>query len=122
MSRSIEEWRGKTDDTAAPPRVRLRVFERCSGKCHKCGHLIRAGERWILEHLKALINGGENREQNLGLTCSICLPIKNAEDMAEKSAVYQKRSKHLLPSQPKRIWPKRPMRWVAGNVKRLEEL
>lgn len=26
MSRSVEEWVGKTDDTEAPPRVRLRPF------------------------------------------------------------------------------------------------
>ena len=56
---------------------------------------IAAGERWTLEHLVALINGGANREANLGVTCDWCLPIKNAEDVAEKSIVAKKRAKHI---------------------------
>lgn len=95
MSRSVDLWIGKTDDTPAPPRVRLRVWERCEGKCHACGRKIRAGERWTLEHLIAIINGGRNAEDNLCLTCSNCLPVKNAADVAEKSKVYAIRSKHL---------------------------
>ena len=95
MSRSVEMWSGKTDDTPAPPRVRLRVWERCEGKCHRCGRKIRPGEGWTLEHLKALINGGKNNEANLCLTCDWCLPVKNAVDVAEKSKVYAIRSKHL---------------------------
>ena len=35
LSRSVPEWIGKTDDTPAPPRVRLRVLERCEGKRHR---------------------------------------------------------------------------------------
>lgn len=95
MTRSVEEWIGKTDDTQAPPRVRVRVFERCQGACGQCGRKIRAGESWTLEHLKALVNGGANRESNLGVTCSWCLPAKNAADVAEKAIVYRKRAKHL---------------------------
>lgn len=95
MSRSVPEWHGKTDDSVPPPHVRVRVFDRCKGLCHRCGRLIRAGERWVLEHLKAIINGGANAEFNLGLSCCNCIAPKNAEDVAEKSAVYQKRMKHL---------------------------
>lgn len=94
MPRSTPEWIGKTDDTQPPPRVRLRVFEAKQGRCHRCTRKIRPGEKWVLEHVRALINGGENRETNLDLTCSNCLPIKNAEDVAEKSASYRKRLKH----------------------------
>ena len=56
---------------------------------------IAAGEKWTLEHLVALINGGANVEANLSVTCCWCLPAKNAEDVAEKSRTYRKRSKHL---------------------------
>ena len=113
MSRSVELWIGRTDDTPAPPRVRLRVWERCEGKCHRCGRKIRAGERWVLEHLKALINGGRNAEDNLCLTCCNCLPIKNAEDVAEKSKVYAIRSKHLG-LRKKSTFPKRIDPWNKG--------
>jgi len=97
MSRAVAEWIGKTDDSAIPPRVRLRVFEAKDGRCHRCGRAIDAagGETWTCEHLVALINGGENRERNLDVTCSWCLPIKNAADVAEKSRTYHKAAKNI---------------------------
>lgn len=93
--RSVPEWIGKTPDSPVPPRVRLRVFDRKHGRCHRCWRKIAAGEQWTCEHLKALTNGGENRERNLDVTCGWCLPIKNAEDVAEKSRVYERRASHV---------------------------
>lgn len=95
MARSVAPWQGRTDDTAAPPRVRARVFERCEGKCGQCGRQIRPGEGWTLEHLIALINGGSNSEPNLGVTCAWCLPAKNAADVAQKAKGAAVRQKHL---------------------------
>jgi 5-methylcytosine-specific restriction protein A len=85
MSRSVKPWKGATDDTPVPPRVRLRTLERKDYRCHKCGRTIRPGEPWTCEHLIAIINGGKNEEANLGVTCCDCLPIKNAADAAIKS-------------------------------------
>lgn len=101
MTRTVAEWIGKTDDSTPPPRVRLRVWERCGGRCHKCSRKILTGEKWVLEHLQALINGGENREGNLGLTCCNCLPGKNAADVAQKSKTATIRKKHLGIRKPK---------------------
>lgn len=86
MARSVAEWVGKNDDSAAPPRVVSRVIDRCDSRCHKCTRKIdiQGGETYTLEHLQAIINGGENRERNLGLTCDNCLPSKNRADMAIK--------------------------------------
>lgn len=95
MARTVDEWVGKNDDTAAPPRVRARVFEACGGKCHRCGRKIRPGEGWTLEHFLALINGGANAERNLTVTCDWCLPDKNAEDAAIKSKSAKIRQRHL---------------------------
>ena len=103
MPRSVALWIGKTDDTPAPPRVRLRVWDRCEGKCHRCGRKIPTGDAWIIEHLIALINGGSNAEANLCLTCSWCKPLKDAEDVAEKAKTYAVRAKHVLPRQPSRL-------------------
>lgn len=90
----MKEWIGKTDDSDPPPRVRDRVFERCDRRCHACGRQIpQRGERWTCEHLVAIINGGANRESNLGVTCCNCLPAKNAADAAQKSLVARKRKK-----------------------------
>jgi 5-methylcytosine-specific restriction protein A len=123
MARTVEEWIGKTPDTAIPPRVRVRVFDSKSGHCHKCHRKIRAGEKWTCEHLIALINGGENRERNLDVTCDWCLPSKNAADVAEKSTVYHKRAKHLG-IRKQSTFPKRSNPWgrVKGNTKSLEDL
>lgn len=95
MPRSIEEWIGRNDDDPPPPRVRVRVFARCKGKCGICGRKLSAGDKWTCEHVVALINRGENRENNLGVTCSWCLPGKNARDVKEKSRIYKKQRKHL---------------------------
>lgn len=94
-TRSVPEWIGATSDTAIPPRVRLRVWTRCDGKCGECGRKIRTGESWIVEHLVALVNGGLNRESNLGITCGWCKPVKDARDVADKSKVASIRKKHL---------------------------
>lgn len=100
-ARSVPEWIGKTPDTTPPDRVRVRVFEAKNGRCHACGRKIATGENWTLEHLTALINGGENRESNLDVTCDWCLPEKNAADVAEKADVYRVKQKHLLPHKAK---------------------
>ncbi len=122
MARSVAPWVGKTDDTPAPPRVRLRVFEREEGRCHACSRKIQAGERWTLEHRIAIINGGRNAENNLCLTCPNCLPDKNAADVAEKSKVARIRKKHLGLDRPRHRWPKRPMNgYRPSNTKQLWE-
>jgi 5-methylcytosine-specific restriction protein A len=106
VSRTVPEWIGRSDDDAPPPRVRVRVFDRCEGKCGLCSRKIRPGDSWTLEHVKALINGGKNRESNLGVTCSWCVPEKNAADVAEKSKVYAVRAKHLG-AKPESDWKRR---------------
>ena len=95
MSRAVPEWVGKTDDTAVPPRVRLRVWDREQGKCHRCRRDIPTNDAWIIEHRHAIILGGANAEPNLCLSCSWCKPAKDAEDAAAKSKTAAVRSKHL---------------------------
>jgi 5-methylcytosine-specific restriction endonuclease McrA len=102
MSRAVPEWIGKTDDTPVPPRVRLRVFLAKGGRCHRCTRKIEHGQAWTCEHMKALINDGQNRESNLDVTCDWCLPVKNAEDVAEKSRVYRKQRKNYEGRKPSR--------------------
>jgi 5-methylcytosine-specific restriction protein A len=106
MARVVDEWVGKDDDTPVPDRVRVRVFDRKAGRCHRCTRKVLTGERWTCEHLIALINWRAtddqphgNRESNLDVTCCNCLPLKNAEDQAEKSEVYQGRKAHILHSE-----------------------
>lgn len=94
MSRSVEEWIGKNDDSPVPPRVRARVFLRFGGICQECGLKIIA-KRWICDHDKALINGGENREKNLRPIHEACDKRKTAKDVEEKSKNYRVLAKHI---------------------------
>ena len=95
-ARSTEEWRGASPNSAIPPRVRLRAFERADGHCQLCTRKIVAGERWIADHIVALINGGENRETNLQVICDWCdRKVKTPADVAEKARTARIRAKHL---------------------------
>ena len=94
--RSLPEWVGKSADSAVPPRVRVRIFERFGGRCQcGCNRQIRAGEKWDCEDEIAIINGGQRRESNLRPWLKEHHPKKTAADVAEKSRVYRKRANHL---------------------------
>jgi 5-methylcytosine-specific restriction protein A len=93
--RSVPEWIGRTPDSAIPPRVRVRVYERAGGCCGNCGRKIAAGDGWICDHIIALINHGQNREENLQVLCAWCNAEKTKADVAEKARTYARRAKHL---------------------------
>lgn len=96
MTRALPEWIGKTPDSAVPPRVRLRVFDRYGGRCQcGCNREIRPGESWDCEDTVALVNGGERRESNLKPWLTEHHKIKTRADVAEKANVYRKRAKHF---------------------------
>lgn len=100
------------------PRIRLseqkatKLFLERHGCCGECGWKFRPGDKrkWIVEHIIALENGGTNDWDNLGITCTVCKPIKDAEDHAMAAKSRSKATKHFLPKnmrKPSR-WPKRP--------------
>jgi 5-methylcytosine-specific restriction protein A len=116
MTRSVPEWIGATPNTPAPPRVRLRVWDRDNGRCQcGCGRAILAGESWQTDHRKAIVNGGENRENNLCTLLTEHHKIKTDADVAEKAKVYALRMAHL----GFRTTSKRPMpHGKKSNTKR----
>lgn len=93
--RSVEEWIGRTDDAKVPPRVRLRIFKAHDGICHLTGRKIAAGERWELEHVKALILGGEHRESNLAPALADAHKRKTAMEMKVKAKIDRIAKKNL---------------------------
>lgn len=101
MARTVEEWIGKTDDAKVPPRVRQRVFARHNGICHLTGRAIQPGERWELEHVHALILGGQHRENNLAPALATAHKAKTATEMKVKAKTDAIRKKHLGITRPK---------------------
>ena len=93
--RKVPEWIGKHDDSQIPPRVRLRIFDRCGGICHLSQRKIGAGEHWQLHHVVALVNGGEHRESNLVPVLVEPHKVKTSEDIKEKALVAKKRKSFL---------------------------
>ena len=98
--RTVPEWIGETPETAVPLRVKIRVFDAHGGRCHWSGKKIAAGDRWDVDHVRALINGGENRESNLAPILRDKHKEKTARDIDEKAKVARLRAKHFG------LWPK----------------
>jgi 5-methylcytosine-specific restriction protein A len=119
MSRSVPEWIGKTDASAVPPRVRLRIFLRYDGCCQcGCNRPIRPGEAWECEDTIALINGGERRESNMKPWLKGHQKEKTAADVAEKSRVYRKAAKHNGIKKPRTIRSWRKFNGEIVNAER----
>lgn len=101
--REVREWIGATDDSPVPDRVKDRVFLKHRGVCHRSGRKIMAGEKWDVDHVHALCNGGGNRESNLApILAGKVHKEKTAQDVAIKSKTYRMRAKHLGLLKPKR--------------------
>lgn len=94
--RATPEWIGAHPDSAIPPRVKVRIFERDGGRCQECTRKVGPGFLpFAFDHIRALINGGQHRETNLQLLCDHCHKVKTGADVAEKKVVARKKAKHL---------------------------
>jgi 5-methylcytosine-specific restriction protein A len=99
--RSVPEWVGSSPDAAIPPRVRLRIWERFGGRCALTGRKLRPGDHYDFDHIIALANGGEHRENNLQLVSREAHREKTRQDVALKSKAARVRAKHLGIAKPK---------------------
>ena len=99
------------------PRKRLsdqekaQLFVDRDGRCFDCGRKVRPGERWSIEHIIALENGGTNEMTNLGICCPFCKPGKDAADHGKAAKSRRVRTKHVLPNSERkrrgfRFWRK----------------
>lgn len=117
MARTTEEWIAKHDDQKVPPRVRQRVFDRHDGVCHLTGRKIQPGEKWELEHVHALILGGQHRESNLAPALAEPHKRKTAMEMKVKAKIARTRKKHLgIKSESRGGFPKHLKRKMNGDV------
>lgn len=108
MSRSVPIWTGKTDDSAIPARVRLRVFEAFGGRCALSGRKIMPGDEWQLDHRIPLAMGGEHSEANLQPVLATAHRLKTKADVADIAKARRVKLKHVG------AWPK-PKRRLQGR-------
>ena len=96
----------------------MRVWEKTNGSCAICTRKLVPG-KWAVDHIKALILGGEHRESNMAAVCnSPCHSQKSAEDVAQKSVDYRRKARNAGIRRRKRTIPGRrfngeaiPSRW-----------
>ena len=92
MVRSVKEWRGATDDSPVPPRVRLRVIERQDHRCALCTREITRRNKAEIDHKVPLILGGINAEHNLWALCAVpCHQDKTRSEVKVKAQVAKAR-------------------------------
>lgn len=93
--RTVAEWIGKTDDSAAPQSVKLRIFARCEGRCGLSGVKIQVGDAYDFDHIKAIWEGGKNRESNLHIVLRARHREKSAADQSRQAKADRVRAKFL---------------------------
>ena len=76
---------------------RLRIFEAHGGICILCGLKIHGGrgEKWIIEHKRALVLGGEDTDENCGPAHETCRRVKDKADVASGSKAKRSKAKFL---------------------------
>ena len=83
---------GTTKRRPMTPARRLRIWEAHKGICVTCKLPIKAGDKWFIEHIRALELGGEDTDENCGPAHTItCKAVKDAEDHSR--AAKAKRAK-----------------------------
>jgi 5-methylcytosine-specific restriction protein A len=91
LSRDVPEWIGKDDNTAIPPRVKLRVKDKANGLCEICKVEAVRGE---VDHITPVIFSTPdeplNRERNLQWLCVNHHKAKTKSDVALKSLVAKR--------------------------------
>lgn len=77
--------------------MRTRIFDSTKGICALCKLPIHAerGDKWIVEHLKPLWNGGLDEESNMAPAHQRCSVVKTAGEAPMKAKTDRIRAKHL---------------------------
>jgi 5-methylcytosine-specific restriction enzyme A len=101
VPRSVEEWVGKTPNTDIPDRVHIRVRDLAGSVCAICTRVLPPTEDGESDHIKAIVNGGANRESNLQFLCKPCHRLKTTDDVGEKRVIYERRLRHMGRRKPK---------------------
>lgn len=114
--RTVEEWIGKHDDQAIPPRVKLRVFTKYDGTCQLSQRRIMPGDEWQVDHIVALWRGGEHRESNLQPVLKQPHQEKSSDEQSIQAKCDRTRKKHLG------IWPASKAKIRGGGFRKTRDI
>ena len=78
------------------------------GRCYLSGRRIGPADAWEVDHIVALVNGGEHRERNLAPVLREKHREKTAADVKQKAKNDRVRKRHLGLKKPRtiRAWRK----------------
>jgi 5-methylcytosine-specific restriction protein A len=82
-------------------KIRIRIRQRDGYQCQSCKIAVQTG---IVDHIKALINGGTNADDNLQLLCGSCHTDKTNLDLGYK--VKTRTNESGMPTNPGHHWNK----------------
>jgi 5-methylcytosine-specific restriction protein A len=77
--------------------MRVRIFDRSGGVCHLCKLPINAtrGEKWHVEHIKPLWEGGSDDETNMAPSHIDCHATKTGEEATPRAKGTRQRARHI---------------------------
>ena len=83
-------------------RERVDIFHRWTGQCHLCGGRITAGERWDVEHVIPLAQGGADEGDNLRPAHTKCHAVKTRDDATNTARAKRREAIHVGAKAPSR--------------------
>ena len=99
---------GTTPRRALSPSRRLRIWEQHGGICVLCQAKIDGvREKWIVEHVRALVLGGADDDANCGPAHESCRRVKDKTDVADGARAKRRKAKHIGAAKP-RGFPRPP--------------
>ncbi len=125
--RAVPEWKGKTPDTKIPKAVRLRVFRTWDGIDYLTGIKI-VGKEWEVEHVIALVEGGEHREGNMRPVLKGSQKDKTAAEIGRKSKADRQGAHHAglakskTPMKSRKFTPAEPQRKASRPIEKFSSL
>lgn len=88
------------------PKRRLEVWQTWFGKCHICGGQINGvTEKWDVEHIVSLENGGADTLENMAPAHLVCHAAKTKSDRATAAKSRRVYAKHHGLHRPKTVMP-----------------
>jgi hypothetical protein len=105
QGRSVKEWSSDNPDAMPPDPVRLRILRRFGNKCALTSIIIADGQKFDLDHIVRVEDGGENRESNMQPVLRLPHEVKSAAErkIAAKADRIAKKGHGLTPEPTKKI-------------------